>query len=1688
MDKPRKIFDVSMIEVPQETSPRPEYLKRRLKRLEKRRGLDTSFIPQYEGQENPTLPKQEERKESVIKSDVYKEPSFEQEAINEVRDKDQNIVNTIKSLQNVGNPIELIRQFTPEVIKEKVSKFQELATNYSDLVSQDPVKRTSAYMNNPVIMGVIDQWKDVMENQQSKPLNALKLANTVASTVFTPVTMAFELAKNVPIAGEPTVDFMMKNFNTASLFTQLVTPNIKFSSDPEEQKQYQETINNLVPIAVLGLEGKLKSKGLFEKSINDPTVIKEMETFQKDFNTALKEQITPLSKEEATKVANENIKEYRQQKLEEVELKIAKGDYKVDELETLIKEKETLEKKLVAEEVSKETPKEKPEEQPKETLEETPAETPAETPIEEAPLPPTEQRNEIAKLGRHELPEVLDKGMLITAKDFKEELEHSGKHSDTAFMTNINDNPNQAYDFSADTKVFSRGITLSYYPDWFSELGRNRKDVLKAIEKIIEDNGKDKGKLVEEVKKQILDSMQSGRESAVKLIKGGITERGDPIKSPPIQEVSDFLNDIRNKKISAEQLNQYYKDFLRAENERFAPEAEKLIGAEKEYYDQIAEEYKDSKGIMGNILDKLSDPAKETVLPAELKRAEFKGEVQENPSLENVKTLREIGSNLVKNLGKEYGKDVRTGLIKRFHNRAEGLYFKENEIVRVKNLNDVDVLSHELGHALDYEVFRFTDKFKDTDRRLRKEMRNELSSLSDYASKNALKGNMQEPVAEFIKYYITDPEYAKKQAPKFYDMFEGIVKPEEKIYGTLLEAQRQIKEYSRQDPRQITESMIKREKEEGWLKGIVTQKKDPQGFLIDHTKIFEKLTDEIKINNPDLKTKNSPYHKVLSLIGVDGKAEKLLKYGNENTKGLLQILNPVVKEGRFKEVEGYLSALRNLELSKRGLTNAMTTSKSVAEKTVELYEQQLGKDKLRKIQEELSQYNKELLTRYLESGKISVDTYKQILEDNKFYIPFKRYFDELETSGKYEIGKLLSDSSPSPVKKISGSLREIVSPFESIIKNTYDILVSADRNETLSSIVKGLKTVDKTLVQEIPPKSIKRSLVLDKGVEEKFTLDYRKPENAEIVTVWVNGKPKYYQIPKEFYDSYFALQAPVGRFTKMMNIPTRILQGGAVVYDPSFTVTNISRDQMGAFFYSRYGYVPYLDWFKGMTSFLKKDTIYKKFLESGADQSFLTSMDKMLSKSYLERKLGKHAEDYSRYARRYTKNPLELLQDLNRLSELGTRIGAFKKAYSKTGDMFKAMEEARQISGDYGVKGKGMRNASLMYAFLNPRLQHLKLTAESLTGKRGAVVNKVAKGLTAVTLPAIMNWYLINSNPDTKRRFDEMPDWRKYTFFNIPIPYTESFLPVPKGFFGTLFGTSAEKLLDYANGEDNTFIKDLSKYLFQEVSPLSSFVDVFPTALRPVVEQLSNKQSFTGAPVVPERLLDVEPSEQFKDNTPQLYVALGRKLGISPLRIEALINGYTAGTGRNIVNIGDELLEAGNIIPDDDVTSFRVLGVDLTKMPVTKKFISEDFTGLRGENVRKFYDKLTELEKINKTVNRFLSTGEENRLAGYLSQNGKEYKYYIENQTNINKFKNFLTVARDISKEGNTKEINDVISKVASGFEKKIELNQKFDLNELIENELKEKKIDEGKTEERKKALWEKSGIEKTKKRSSRPY
>jgi hypothetical protein len=167
-----------------------------------------------------------------------------------------------------------------------------------------------------------------------------------------------------------------------------------------------------------------------------------------------------------------------------------------------------------------------------------------------------------------------------------------------------------------------------------------------------------------------------------------------------------------------------------------------------------------------------------------------------------------------------------------------------------------------------------------------------------------------------------------------------------------------------------------------------------------------------------------------------------------------------------------------------------------------------------------------------------------------------------------------------------------------------------------------------------------------------------------------------------------------------------------------------------------------------------------------------------------------------------------------------------------------------------------------------------------MTDKKAAFLMKGGV-LTAMT--AIL-WLL---NHDDERYKQLTPD-QKARFWWIFPPGADTPFKIPRPYdVGHIFATLPEVGLDYMENRDG---KEASEHLAWALVNTVGIGD-YPGILQPWIEVQSNEK-FTGAPVVPQFMMDLPAEYQYTDRTPIMYRKLGEYLGVSPLVAEHYSKGF----------------------------------------------------------------------------------------------------------------------------------------------------------------------------------------------------
>jgi hypothetical protein len=169
-----------------------------------------------------------------------------------------------------------------------------------------------------------------------------------------------------------------------------------------------------------------------------------------------------------------------------------------------------------------------------------------------------------------------------------------------------------------------------------------------------------------------------------------------------------------------------------------------------------------------------------------------------------------------------------------------------------------------------------------------------------------------------------------------------------------------------------------------------------------------------------------------------------------------------------------------------------------------------------------------------------------------------------------------------------------------------------------------------------------------------------------------------------------------------------------------------------------------------------------------------------------------------------------------------------------------------------------------------------------------------------------------------------------------------------------------------------------------------------PSAVRPLAENYTNFDIFSGLPVVSAGQQRKEPYLQYTEKTSEIAKLVGAQLNYSPIKIDKLLKGYFGYLGQTLGQVSNYL--AGDR-PAPTANDIIFVGSMLE---------NQRATGNRGD----FYDLYDKVVTAKTSANALLQEGRVEEYREYLDKN----KGYIAIEKTINNLHNQLTKLRDYKK------------------------------------------------------------------------
>lgn len=927
------------------------------------------------------------------------------------------------------------------------------------------------------------------------------------------------------------------------------------------------------------------------------------------------------------------------------------------------------------------------------------------------------------------------------------------------------------------------------------------------------------------------------------------------------------------------------------------------------------------------------------VRPTESLQYSTKG--KETPHTEQSEGVERMGRavsrrEIIDSINNLFNQRIKTGRLGT--KNAKGWYNPNSDVIRTGAYGDIPTMMHELGHYIDnHNGFSSIPKF---DTELLGQVKKRFGTSYDNLD---MAGKRKEGYAEFFKDYVSDRAKAKQDFPEFYKHFKETIERDKALNGIVNKLSKLTHEWHKQSSADRIKGSISFERTSK-AERIITDAKD--GNIKDTIKrvasdVYTKAIDELNplremveevehITGEKVAFKDNPFMQAWLSRGWVGKAEELIKRGRPE-KGVRSFEDIIkdIPQKEHKDFSAYLVALHDLDLHRNGQMATFTLKEDLA--AVSQYEKN---PTFKSAAKDIHRFQDYILAELVNNGILKPETYHLLRNKYPNYVPFFRDFSEESMDGFFSSSKGFVNVA-NPIKRFKGSTRDIIDPLESIVKNTYQFYNAIERNHvgvTFAKLAKkpGVGTIVEEVRGDRPAKSTDNTF-----------------------SVWVKGKKVVYETTPELAQAMKMMNKDTSNFiTKILQYPASWLRAGSTV-TAGFAITNALRDTISAGVFSKHGFLPVVDTFRGLAHFLKKDQLYWDYVKSGGAHAAMVSLDRDYLSGHL-RELFSRKSTLSKAVR----NPMEVLRAISEATEVATRLGEFSNArkgytglYSrltKTDLKPKSLGEAsiasRDITIDFSRTGTHTKTANKVVAFFNATIQGGdKLVRAWRDDPKGMTI----KSTLFITLPTIALWYLNKDNT----AYQELPQWEKDTFFHIPAG--DKFVKIPKPFeLGLLYGTTFERMLQYfddkSTGRNGVGFKGLGDRAIDTLLP-----DVLPTALSPIWEWWSNYSKFRQRNIVPQSQEKLPDKLQYGSNTSMVARKIGDTFNVSPYKVDNTIMGY----GGNLARLGLDITDAVSGANEKRPTK------GVTELPEIRRFFAKPYQS--SDSVQRVYDDFKEQEKLH---------------------------------------------------------------------------------------------------------------------------
>jgi hypothetical protein len=610
---------------------------------------------------------------------------------------------------------------------------------------------------------------------------------------------------------------------------------------------------------------------------------------------------------------------------------------------------------------------------------------------------------------------------------------------------------------------------------------------------------------------------------------------------------------------------------------------------------------------------------------------------------------------------------------------------------------------------------------------------------------------------------------------------------------------------------------------------------------------------------------------------------------------------------------------------------------------------------------EYNKYNRDLLDFVASTGALSKALVKKLVAEDD-YIPFYR-----ERKGVVEL--VIGNENPIRIGSIADQpyLDKLVGGDTAII----DFMNSSVQNTNMLVDMGMRNLATKNAVMEL--------------VDLKAATLVKKADGADVVKFKVDGDDRYAIVATEkvmIGNKEFETGVPADILVKgmegiptqmpflfrVMAMPAQVLRK-AITLSPLYMAKQLFRDSLAAPILSGADFTPVLGALKEING-AAKEKLEKRGIVGG--QYFRGT-----------------SEDLSMILREISDGQPGWMKALGRFEAMGMEADALTRRAQYNSYIEQGLSEMEATlmaleSMNFNKRGASpsVHVANALIPFFNAQIQGLNVMYKAMSGKMpfNDQLRIREKMLTRGGMMAAATFAYAAMMEDDEAYKNATPD-QKYGNWFVRLPGLDEPVKVPVPFeIGYIFKAIPEALYNSMTTEHGgeEAIKAFKQILLQTVPGGSSYF--IPQAAKPLIEVGLGVSTYTGRDILSAREKQLLPEEQYRVNTTDAAKFVGSTLGVSPIKIEALVSGYTG-------TMGLAFMQAISIgVPAKETPERAVRR--LSEYPIVGgAFQPNDAGGI----INSVYERMNDVLQVKNTVDNMLKEGRVQEAEALITKRGTDY-------------------------------------------------------------------------------------------------